>query len=37
MLAWAAGEGRPLLGITPGPAAPQGLLRRVFAWMRERM
>jgi cell division protein FtsA len=37
LLAWAAGEGRPLLDITPGPAAPQGMLGRVLGWLRERL
>ncbi|MBB3898475.1 cell division protein FtsA [Roseococcus suduntuyensis] len=37
LLAWAAGEGRPLLDITPGPAAPKGMVSRAFAWLRERL
>jgi len=37
LLAWAAGEGRPLLDVTPGQAAPQGMLARAFAWLRERL
>ncbi|WP_206933657.1 cell division protein FtsA [Roseococcus thiosulfatophilus] len=37
LLAWAAGEGRPLLDITPGPAAPKGVVARAFAWLRERL
>lgn len=37
LLAWAAGEGRPLLDLAPGPAAPRGALARAFAWLRERL
>ncbi len=37
LLAWAAGEGRPLLDISPGPAAPQGMFGRMLAWVRERL
>ena len=36
LLAWGAGEGRPLIDIAPGPDRPQGLLRRFFEWLRER-
>jgi cell division protein FtsA len=37
LLAWAAGEGRPLLDIAPGPPPSGGWLRRVANWMRERL
>ena len=37
LLAWAAGEGKPLLDVAPGPAHAPGMLRRWFAWLRERL
>lgn len=37
LLAWAAGEGRPLLDIGPGPMASGGWLRRTMIWIRERL
>lgn len=37
LLAWAAGEGRPLLDITPGTVTQPGLVRRILGWMRERL
>lgn len=37
LLAWAAGEGRPPLDLAVGPPPPAGALRRLFAWLRERL
>lgn len=37
LLAWAAGEGRPLLDVAPGPTTHTGWLRRSLAWVRERL
>jgi cell division protein FtsA len=37
LLAWAAGEGRPPLDIGPGAPPAAGMLRRAFAWLRERL
>ncbi|HZF74294.1 MAG TPA: cell division protein FtsA [Acetobacteraceae bacterium] len=37
LLAWAAGEGRPVLDVAPGPDRPRGLIRRLFDWARERI
>ncbi len=37
LLAWGAGEGRPLLDIAPGPDRPRGLIRRFCDWMRDRV
>jgi cell division protein FtsA len=36
LLAWAAGEGRPLLDIVPGLDRPAGAFRRLVNWLRER-
>lgn len=36
LLAWAAGEGRPLLEILPGSDRPAGRFRRFVAWLREQ-
>lgn len=36
LLAWGAGEGRPLLDIQPGAERPPGLFRRVVDWLRDR-
>jgi cell division protein FtsA len=36
LLAWAAGEGRPLLDIQPSLDRPRGLLRRITNWLKER-
>jgi cell division protein FtsA len=37
LLAWAAGEGRPVLDIAPGPVREAGWIGRVFGWLRERL
>ncbi|GGG16515.1 cell division protein FtsA [Caldovatus sediminis] len=37
LLAWGAGEGRPVIDIVPGPDRPRGLLRRLVHWLRERV
>jgi cell division protein FtsA len=37
LLAWAAGEGRPVLDIGPGPGVPTGWLGRAIGWLRERL
>ena len=37
LLAWAAGEGKPLLDVAPGPTHSQGWLRRAASWVRERL
>jgi cell division protein FtsA len=37
LLAWAAGEGRPVLDIEPGPGVPTGWLGRAIGWLRERL
>ena len=37
LLAWAAGEGRPVLDIAPGPIAPEGWIGRAIGWLRERL
>jgi cell division protein FtsA len=37
LLAWGAGEGRPVIDIVPGPNRPRGLLRRLVHWLRERV
>jgi cell division protein FtsA len=36
LLAWAAGEGRPLLALVPGLARPPGVFRRLVHWLRDR-
>jgi len=36
LLAWGAGEGRPLLDIAPGVERPGGLFRRFVNWLRDR-
>ena len=36
LLAWCAGEGRPLLDIVPGLDRPSGMFRRFVNWLRER-
>ncbi|HYZ31792.1 MAG TPA: cell division protein FtsA [Crenalkalicoccus sp.] len=36
LLAWGAGEGRPLLDLLPGADRPPGLFRRFVNWLRER-
>ncbi|MCO6419725.1 cell division protein FtsA [Siccirubricoccus sp. KC 17139] len=36
LLAWAAGEGRPLLDLVPGPDQAPGLFRRLVNWLRDR-
>jgi len=37
LLAWGAGEGRPLIDIAPGADRPQGALRRLFDWLKVRL
>jgi cell division protein FtsA len=37
LLAWGAGEGRPLIDIAPGPVRQAGMVRRLFDWLKERM
>jgi cell division protein FtsA len=34
LLAWGAGEGRPLIDIAPGPVRQAGLLRRFVEWLK---
>lgn len=36
LLAWAAGEGRPLLDLQPGADQPPGRFRRFVNWLRDR-
>ena len=36
LLAWGAGEGRPLLDILPGAERSPGLFRRLVDWLRDR-
>jgi cell division protein FtsA len=36
LLAWAAGEGRPIVDVAPGPERPNGVMRRFFEWLRMR-
>jgi cell division protein FtsA len=36
LLAWGAGEGRPLFDVLPGTERPPGLFRRVVDWLRDR-
>jgi len=35
LLAWAAGEGRPLLSLAPGPDRSRGTFRRFVDWLRD--
>jgi cell division protein FtsA len=37
LLAWAAGEGHPVLDIAAGPVVREGWLGRVFGWVKERL
>jgi cell division protein FtsA len=37
LLAWGAGEGRPVLDIAAGPDRPAGLYRRFVNWLRVRV
>ena len=37
LLAWAAGEGKPLLDVAPASISAPGMLRRGLAWLRERL
>jgi cell division protein FtsA len=37
LLAWAAGEGRPIVDVAPGPDRPRGVLRRLVEWLRVRV
>jgi cell division protein FtsA len=37
LLAWGAGEGRPLIDMGTGPDRQPGPIRRVFHWLRARM
>ncbi len=34
LLAWGAGEGRPIIDIAPGPDRPRGVVRRLIDWLR---
>lgn len=36
LLAWGAGEGRPLLDLQPGIGRPTGMFRRMVDWLRDR-
>ena len=36
LLAWGAGEGRPLLELLPGAERPPGMFRRLVDWLRDR-
>jgi cell division protein FtsA len=36
LLAWGAGEGRPLLDLLPGAERPPGVFRRFVDWLRDR-
>jgi cell division protein FtsA len=36
LLAWAAGEGRPIVDIAPGPDTSRGFMRRLFGWLKAR-
>jgi cell division protein FtsA len=37
LLAWAAGEGRPIVDVAPGPDRPRGVVRRIFDWLKVRV
>ncbi len=37
LLAWGAGEGRPVVDIAPGVDRPQGSIRRLYEWLRDRL
>ncbi|WP_439551468.1 cell division protein FtsA [Falsiroseomonas sp.] len=37
LLAWGAGEGRPVVDIAPGIDRPQGPIRRLYGWLRDRL
>ncbi|WP_207540048.1 cell division protein FtsA [Sabulicella rubraurantiaca] len=37
LLAWAAGEGRPLWDLAPGPVPRDGVMARLVRWVRERL
>jgi cell division protein FtsA len=37
LLGWGAGEGRPVIDIAPGPARPDGVLRRIIDFLRVRL
>jgi cell division protein FtsA len=37
LLAWGAGEGRPLVDIAPGVDRPRGSIRRLVEWLRVRL
>ncbi|MFL1464081.1 cell division protein FtsA [Roseococcus sp. DSY-14] len=37
LLAWAAGEGRPLLDLAPAPPLRDGWMGRLMRWVKERM
>ena len=36
LLAWGAGEGRPLIDLLPGAERPPGMFRRLVDWLRDR-
>lgn len=37
LLAWGAGEGRPVVDIAPGVDRPQSSIRRLYGWLRDRL
>jgi cell division protein FtsA len=37
LLAWGAGEGRPVLDIDPGPDRSSGIISRLVQWLRDRV
>lgn len=37
LLAWAAGEGRPIVDVAPGPENTRGALRRLVEWLKVRL
>lgn len=37
LLAWGAGEGRPVVDVAPGIDRPQGSIRRLYEWLRDRL
>ena len=36
LLAWAAGEGRPIVDVAPGPDRSRGVIRRFVEWLKVR-
>jgi cell division protein FtsA len=37
LLTWAAGEGRPIVDVAPGPENSRGALRRLVEWLKVRL